>query len=217
MDQQFAALFTALRQKLASSDLANARSDDGDVTATSPSHSTLFSPSRKRLHPQQPHHQMQPENQLILQVQSSFLDQRKALNSEYSSLVNQLDTRLARLQQLHKAQIGAASHERECFAARVSAVQQYVRGVLSMREWHDRNVFFGAHRKIQLLLQQCRGEISKETRRLRAHNRVQAETLSSASTAVRQLAAFKTMLALLVHDAGDTCLLYTSPSPRDRG
>lgn len=196
MEQQFSALFTCLRQKLASSELVNTVPDVAEdfQQAASPDEDALV----EGLYPSQ--QSLQPENALLLRVQGSFLDQHQLVQPAYTATVNRLDSRLEKLRQVHHGRLATLSDERAFFAGRVKELRAYFATVDKLRRWQDNRMFFQAQQKIQLLLEQCKGEIVKETRRLRAHNRAQFETLSSAAIAVQQLAVYQKLLALLLHE-----------------
>ena len=197
MEQQFSALFTCLRQKLASSELVNTVPDVAG--SLQPAASLDEEALVEGLYPTQ--QSVQPENALLLRVQGSFLDQHQLVQPAYTAIVSRLDSRLEKLRQVHHGRLATLSDERAFFAGRVKELRAYFATVDKLRRWHDNRMFFQAQQKIQLLLEQCKGEIVKETRRLRAHNRLQFETLSSAAIAVRQLAVYQKLLALLMHES----------------
>ena len=228
MEQQFAALFSGLRQKLASSELANVRGDDdaagGDPSFTGGSffRCSPLSPSSSgnnaKTKSQTPHkqnraataaaqqhqwqQQPQPENELLVRVQPSFFfDQRKLLKAEHAAIARLLEERARMLREVHAARAESVADARAMLEARIREVRDHAQGVDQLRRWQDRTLLFQAQLRIRQLLEQCRGEIAKETRRMRAHNRLQVETLSGASLAVRQVAAVQSLLAALVHEA----------------
>jgi len=199
MEQQFSSLFTALRKNLASEELFNVRTEQfheqspGSVDTPADA-AELLSNVRT------PFDQL-AENEFIMHANSSFLDQRRLLNAQYATLERQMDERLKHLEQLKFSRLQVLEEQRTNALHLVSHVQTYAEMVNDARQKKDKALLFQAQCKIQQLLEQCRGEISKETQRLRDHNRAQFETLSCASAAMQQRIICQRVLTLLLDQA----------------
>lgn len=198
MNQHFAALFVGLRQKLAlESSLSNVELNNiegsGGLMNDFVAQDNTYT---NDLHEG-------PETEFLLHNHRTFLDQQIIRQNEYNRVVENLDSRAKQLEKHHFAVKQMLKTYHHMAMGRINSIQSYCKAVIQTRRRQDDHMLLQAQKKLQLLLQQCLGEISKETNRLRDHNHIQFETLSAANIAIQQRVQIQKVLTLLAHELGD--------------